>query len=83
MIHGMLIKIPFREGDDLGAVPVVEADPHPSGGRISKDLQEPDLRRIKYLLNIIAYLVYFALPCHFLTSVHTVKNLFCHSQGLF
>ena len=78
----MLIKIPFGEGDYLGAVPVVEADSHPGGGRVSKDLQEPDLWLIECLLHIIAYHVYCALPCHFLTPIQIVEVLFCHSPRL-
>ena len=80
---GMLLEVSFREGDDLGVVLVVEADPHAVGGRIAGNLHEPDPRRIKYLLHIVAYFVYFSLVCHFLTFSQRVKDLLCHSSGFF
>ena len=64
MTLGMFIKIPFGEGNDLGAVPIVKADPDPGRGRPSGDLHEPDPWRVKDLLHIVTYLVYFALNCH-------------------
>lgn len=67
MVFGMLIEVFFRKGDDLGSVPIVKADPDPGGSRPSGDLQEPDPRWIEDLLNIVAYLVYLTLICHWLS----------------
>lgn len=80
---GMLVEVSFREGDDFGVVPVVEADPHAVGGRIAGNLHEPDPGRIKYLLHIIAYFVYFSLICHHVAFSQRVKDLSCHSSGFF
>jgi hypothetical protein len=73
LILGVFVKIPFRKSDDLGAVPVVETDPYPVGGRVSGDLQKPDPGRVKYLPDMIAYLVYLALSAHFSASIHIVN----------
>ena len=64
MTLGVLIKIPFRKGDDLGAVPIIKADPDSAGSRVVGDFHEPDLWRLKDLLHIVTDLVYFALNCH-------------------
>lgn len=65
MVFAMFIEVFFREGYDLGVVLVVEADSQPGRGRITGNLHESDLGRVKHLLHIVAYLVYFALGCHF------------------
>jgi hypothetical protein len=62
---GMLFNVIFRKGYGLGVVSVVEADPHAVVGWITFNLHEPDSRRVKYPLYILADPVNFTLFGHF------------------